>query len=43
VPYVAAQARRFGCMAGQIAFLDEDDAMPPEMAASVVAEPDPPA
>jgi prevent-host-death family protein len=43
VPYVAAEARRFGFMEGQIAFLDEDDGMETDIAASIIAELDPPA
>ena len=43
VPYVVAEARRFGFMEGQIAFLDADEAVPMDIAASIAAELDPPA
>ena len=43
VPNVVAEARRFGCMKGQIAFLDPYAAISSDMAASIAAELDPPA
>jgi prevent-host-death family protein len=41
MPYVAADARRLGFMEGQIAFLDADEGMEADIAASIAAELDP--
>ena len=43
VPYVAAEARHFSFVKGQIAFFNPDQAISSDMVASIKAELDPPA